>query len=73
MLLEQKTPLGKSLHVNVDTFDKAGAQIGTRMVDMYHYGTRQWLANHTWWAMHNGHTVKQSLAQVAQEPEQLAA
>lgn len=45
------------LNIVVDTFDKSGKQLGTRTVDMYHFGTRNWLANHLWWATHNGHEV----------------
>lgn len=45
--------------VIVDTFDASGKQVGTRTVDMYHFGTRPWLSNHMWWAMHQGHTVNQ--------------
>ena len=52
----------RALYVSVNTYDPSGNQIGSRVVDMYHYGTRSWLANHTWWAMHNGHTVEQMLA-----------
>lgn len=49
----------RNLYVSVNTFDgDKGAQIGTRVVDMYHYGTRNWLANHLWWATHNGHKVE---------------
>lgn len=54
------------LFVLVNTFDSSGQQIGTRVVDMYHYGTRGWLSNHLWWAMHNGHVVHQQLATVAE-------
>lgn len=50
---------GSNLMVIVDTVDSRGAIVGTRTVDMYHYGTRDWLSNHAWWAMHNGHTLTQ--------------
>lgn len=51
----------KNLHVTVTTYDgKTGKEIGMRVVDMYHYGTRNWLQNHLWWAMHNGHEVAQA-------------
>ena len=63
--MSNKPPVAKSLHVVVTTYDSAGNEIGTRTVDMYHYGTKTWLINHTWWAMHNGHTVSQQLATVA--------
>lgn len=48
-----------NLFVIVDTIDDKGTTIGTRTVDMYHFGTRDWLSNHAWWAMHNGHTITQ--------------
>ena len=48
----------KSLYVTVNTYDAKGKQIGTRIVDMYHYGTRNWTQNHLWWAMHNNCTVE---------------
>lgn len=52
----------RNLYVRVDTHNAKSEQIGTRIVDMYHFGTRNWLQNHTWWAMHNGHTVSQNVA-----------
>lgn len=48
-----------NLMVVVDTVDSRGEVVGTRTVDMYHYGTRDWLSGHMWWAMHHGHTVTQ--------------
>ncbi len=50
------------LFVSVNTFDADGRTIGERIVDMYHYGTRNWLQNHHWWAMHNGHCVEVTVA-----------
>lgn len=50
---------GSNLMVTVETVDSMGEIVGTRTVDMYHYGTRDWLSNHAWWAMHNGHTLTQ--------------
>lgn len=50
-------PQGKNLMVLVETFDSEGEVVGTREVDMYHYGTRDWLSGHMWWATHNGHRV----------------
>lgn len=47
----------KSLFVSVITHDTKGEVIGERIVDMYHFGTRNWLHNHAWWAMHNGHVL----------------
>jgi len=52
----------RNLFVSVNTFDVDGKPVGTRVVDMYHYGTRNWLQNHLWWAMHNGHSVEQAPA-----------
>lgn len=48
----------KNLYVTVTVYDVKGKQIGVRVVDMYHYGTRNWLQNHFWWAMHNSHSVQ---------------
>jgi hypothetical protein len=48
----------RSLFVSVETFDNDNKSIGSRVVDMYHYGTRNWLQNHTWWAMHNSCVVE---------------
>jgi hypothetical protein len=56
----------KSLYVTVCTFDKGGKTIGTRVVDMYHYGTRNWMQNHLWWAMHNSCVIE---TQVSTEDE----
>lgn len=53
---------GQALYVVVNTYGQDDSQLGSRVVDMYHYGTRNWLINHTWWAMHNGHRVVQALA-----------
>lgn len=52
----------KNLYVKVITYDQEGKTIGERIVDMYHYGTRNWLQNHIWWAMHNGHEIEQKCA-----------
>ena len=48
----------QELFVLVETFDVDGDQVGTRVVDMYHYGTKDWLTKHLWWATHQGHLVK---------------
>ena len=32
------------------------------IVDLYHFGTRNWFANHMWWAAHNGHTIETNVA-----------
>lgn len=52
----------KNLFIKVDTFNEEGREIGTRIVDMYHFGTRNWLQNHLWWAMHNKATVESQVA-----------
>lgn len=54
----------KALYVSVKTFEagEAGKRIGFRVVDMYHYGTRNWLQKHIWWAMHHSYVVEQDLA-----------
>ena len=58
---DTKSP--SNLFISVKTFENVeGRSIGDRIVDMYHFGTRSWLQNHVWWAMHNGHSVEQNLA-----------
>lgn len=47
-----------NLYFAVETFDRDNKKIGSRIVDLYHFGTRDWLSNHQWWALHNGHTVE---------------
>lgn len=51
-----------NLFISVKTFDVEGKTVGERIVDMYHFGTRNWLQNHHWWAMHNGHCVETNVA-----------
>lgn len=70
----------RNLYVKVLTYNKEGQTIGERIVDMYHYGTRNWLQSHIWWAMHNGHEIEQKCADdddvaayVAQAAKELAA
>lgn len=67
------TPQANNLYMSVDTFDVAGKTIGDRIVDLYHFGTRKWLQDHTWWAMHNGHTVEINPANNDQIDAYLAA
>lgn len=69
----EAAPQNRNLYVTVNTYGPDGKQIGTRVVDMYHYGTRNWLANHTWWAMHNGHVVEQMPATDAEIDDYLEA
>src|ERR1700761_9605846 len=48
---EPPTSSGPSnLFISVKTFDAEGKTVGERVVDMYHFGTRNWLQNHHWWA-----------------------
>lgn len=63
----------KSLFVRVDTLNAKDELIGTRIVDMYHFGTRNWLQNHTWWAVHNAHIVGTQLAIESEIAEHLHA
>lgn len=70
----QQTQQTNNLYVTVTTYDgKTNKQIGTRVVDMYHYGTRNWLQNHHWWAMHNGHVVETQIANEADVAEYIKA
>lgn len=62
-----KVPAQQSqLYVTVNTYGTDGKQVGTRVVDMYHYGTRNWLQNHMWWAMHHAHSVETLIANEAE-------
>lgn len=62
----------KNLYVTVTTYDEKGKQSGVRVVDMYHYGTRNWMANHLWWATHNGQAVEVNLATQTEVDEYMA-
>lgn len=62
-----------NLYMSVDTFDTTGRTIGARIVDLYHFGTRGWLQQHFWWAMHNGHTVEVNVATDEQIATYIAA
>lgn len=64
---QNSTP--QNLFVSVRTFDAQGKTIGERIVDMCHYGTRNWLSNHLWWSTHNGHCVEIDLA----KPEEITS
>jgi hypothetical protein len=63
VVVEQNAPVTasqtpqKNLYITVNTYDQKGDKVATRVVDMYHYGTTNWLQNHTWWAMHNSHMI----------------
>jgi hypothetical protein len=61
-----------NLYIFVRTTDLQGTCIGERIVDMYHFGTRNWLQNHQWWAMHNSHCVETTVATPDQVAEYLA-
>jgi hypothetical protein len=62
-----------NLFISVKTFDAEGKTVGERIVDMYHFGTRNWLQNHHWWAMHNGHCVETNVATPTEIENYLAA
>lgn len=62
-----------NLFISVKTFDVEGKTVGERIVDMYHFGTRNWLQNHHWWAMHNGHCVETNVATSDEVTTYLAA
>lgn len=67
-------PRGKNLFVKVNTFDnKDNSNIGTRIVDMYHFGTSNWMRGHAWWAMHNGHIVEITVATAEEVEAHIAA
>lgn len=66
-----KAEKASNLYFVVETFDRDGKQIGHRVVDMYHFGTREWLSNHNWWAMHQGHEVNTRNASVDEINEYL--
>lgn len=53
----QATPQN-NLFISIKTFDPHGKTVGERVVDLYHFGTRNWLQDHNWWAMHHGNTVE---------------
>lgn len=56
--VQQGATKAPNLYFTVETFDRENKQIGSRIVDLYHFGTRDWLSNHQWWALHNGHTTE---------------
>lgn len=51
-----------NLYMSVKTFDEQGKTVGERIVDLYHFGTRKWLQDHLWWAMHNSNCVEVNVA-----------
>lgn len=64
----------KNLYVTVTTYDAKGKQVGVRVVDMYHYGTRNWVQNHLWWAVHQkpAHVIEINEATEVEVDEYLA-
>ncbi len=66
------TSIPQNLFISVRTFDGLGKTVGERIVDMCHYGTRNWLSNHLWWATHNGHCTEVDLAKPAEIEAYLA-
>jgi len=62
----------QNLYISVMTFNPEGRDIGERIVDMHHFGTRKWLQDHLWWATHNGHATEINVATPAQVDEYLA-
>lgn len=63
----------KTLFIKVDTYDMKGQLIGNRIVDIYHFGTKNWMSGHNWWAMHNGHTVEVTPASQLEIDNHMAA
>lgn len=73
---EAPAPTGqqpRNLYVTVNTYGSDGKQVGTRVVDMYHYGTRNWLQGHMWWAVHHGHTTETMIANDAEVADYVKA
>lgn len=56
----------KFLFFKVNTTDSTGASLGDRIVDIYHYGTHNWMQDHMWWAVHKGHVVTVTTATEAE-------
>lgn len=63
----------RNLYISVKTFDFEGKTVGERIVDMYHFGTRNWLQNHLWWAAHNNNCVETNVATDAEIADYLAS
>ena len=54
-----EAPANQNKYICIYTFEnKTGKTIGERIVDLFHYGTRNWIQQHIWWAMHNGHEIE---------------
>lgn len=71
---EEAAPVGRltNLYMTINTVDVNGKTVGYRIVDLYHYCTRNWLMNHQWWAMHQGHLVEVQPATAEEINEYLA-
>ena len=63
----------RNLYMSVKTFCPEGKSIGFRIVDLFHYGTRNWLQDHLWWAMHNSNCVEVNVATDEEISEYLEA
>lgn len=69
----QETTKVNNVYIKVITFDPEGKEVGFRLVDMYHYGTRDWLQKHLWWALvHHGYCVETNIAEPKEVDEYLA-
>ena len=69
----QNNTTPNSLYFTVTTFSADdGKPIGYRLVDQYHFGTRNWLMKHLWWAMINKHEVAVQVATDDEVAEYLA-
>jgi hypothetical protein len=59
---DNSTQSQQKLYVSVKTFDAEGRTVGERIVDMHHFGTRNWLQNHLWWSTHHNHCTEVNIA-----------
>lgn len=55
-------PQQNNLYLSVRTFNPEGKDIGFRIVDLYHFGTRKWMQDHLWWALHHGNLTEINVA-----------
>lgn len=70
---QQPSNTPQNLYVSVKTFDVDGKTVGERIVDMCHYGTRNWLSSHIWWATHHDCCTEIDLAKPGEIEAYLAA
>lgn len=54
--------VNRQLFLTVNTYDSNNAQVGHRVVDLYHFGTNKWMSKHFWWAAHQGYSVDTQIA-----------